>query len=151
MIALSKYFQISAIIPLLITVVTGIILSITHNGSNYESEWFTDDGFTLTVGLTILLSALISLFSTTILLNKQTDIRNNAFLSFIAWTLLPGALCLILISEELGNFTGASDINGVYDGNRVLDIYILSVGILHLVFLFIGYISFRKRVKRGIV
>jgi hypothetical protein len=148
MIPLSKYFRISAVFPWLITVVAGIILAITHDGSNYKSEWFTDDGFVFTVVLTILLSGLITLFSTTIFLNSQKNIRNNAFLSFIAWILLPGALCFFPISEEIENFTRASD--GAYEGD-ITDVYIFSTAVLHLVFLIIGYILFRKRLKQGIV
>ncbi|MEI9912939.1 MAG: hypothetical protein WDO71_26840 [Bacteroidota bacterium] len=63
MASLTKYFKVSAITPFILTIVSGVILSLTHDGSDYKSEWFTDDGFGLTVGLIILLSGLISSLS----------------------------------------------------------------------------------------
>jgi hypothetical protein len=141
--SLSKYFRVSAIIPFFIAVTAGVILSLAHDGSNYKSEWATDDGFVLTVILTILLSGLISLLSLTLLLNKRPIIKNNLLLSFLTWILLPGIVCLFIIYQEILNFTGNSDIDGSYHGDRLLDRYILSVAILHLLALFFTYFHFR--------
>jgi hypothetical protein len=141
--SLQKYFKVSTIIPFAITIMAGIILSLTHDGSSYKSEWFTDDGFVLTVVLTILLSGLISLLSLTLLLNKRPIFRNNLLLSFITWTLLPGIACLFVIYQETLNFMGHSNIEGSYEGNRLLDGYIISVAILHLISIFVSYVHFR--------
>lgn len=143
MLSLSKYFKVSTIIPFAVTITAAIILSVTHDGSSYTSEWSTDDGFVLTVVLTILLSGLISLLSLTLLLNKRPIIRNNFLLSFISWILLPGLACSFVIYQEILNFTGHSNIDGSYEGNRLLDGYIMSVAILHLVCILGCYIHFR--------
>lgn len=133
--------------PLSMTIVIGVILIFTHNGSDYKSEWFIDDGFGLTIGLTILLSLLISLLSLTVLLNRLPTVKRNPLLSFICWTLLPGIVCFIVIYEETLNFTGHSDIDGSYEGNRLIDGYIMSVAALHFVSLLIGYIHYQVRLK----
>jgi hypothetical protein len=143
MLSLSKYYKVSSLIPFCITITAGVILSLTHDGSNYKSEWFTDDGFSLTVVLTILLSGFISFLSLLLLLNKRPIIKNNLLLSFLTWVLLPGVICLFVIYQEILNFTGHSDIDGSYEGNRLLDGYILSVAILHLLALFVTYVHFR--------
>lgn len=145
--SLSNYLKGSIVLPLIISLVVGIVLAITHDGSGYKSEWSTDDGFVLTVVLTIFLSGIISLLSLTLLFNRRAVIRNNHFLSFITWLLLPGILCLFVIYEECGNFTGRSDIDGSYEGSRLLDGYFLGVAALHLVCLFIGYTYFRYKMK----
>ena len=145
MLSLSKYFKISAITPFSITITAGVILSLTHDGSDYKSEWFADDGVVLTVVLTILLSGLISLLSLTLLLNKRPIIKNSLLLSFLTWILLPGVACLFVIYQEALNFTGQSDIDGNYEGSRLLDGYTMSVAILHLSALFATYVHFRHR------
>ena len=147
MTSLSKYYKIAAIIPSGIIILIGMILSITHDGSHYKSEWFTDDGFVLTVMLTILLSCLVSILSLTVFLTKYPAIKANAFLSVIAWTLLPGALCLFIIYEETLNFTGYSNIDGSYPGNRFLDCYIMTLAVIHLFGLVVSYMLFR--IKTG--
>ena len=141
--SLSKYFKVSAIIPFAITVTAGLILSLTHDGSSYKSEWLTDDGFVQTVVLTILLSGLISLLSLTLLLNKRPIVRNNLLLSFSTWILLPGIASLFVIYKEILNFTGHSNIDGSYEGNRLLDGYIMSMAVLHFLSLFVTYVHFR--------
>lgn len=143
MFTLAKYFKISAIIPFSITITFGVILSLTHDGSDYKSEWFTDDGFVLTVMLTILLSGLISLLSLTLFLNRRPFIKKRSLLSFLTWVLLPGIVCLFIIYQETLKFTGHSDIDGTYEGSRLLDGYIISVGILHLLALFATYSHFK--------
>ncbi|MBS1512320.1 MAG: hypothetical protein JST86_15845 [Bacteroidetes bacterium] len=131
MLSLSKYYKRSAILPFGVVFISGIILNLTHDGSRYQSEWFTDDGFVFSVGLTILLSIFISLLSLTLLLNQLASVRKNPILSMVCWMLLPTIVCALVIYEEILNFTGQSDFHEKYEGNRLLDGYILSVGILH--------------------
>lgn len=142
MISLYKYYKLAALLPLGLTTVLGIILSITHDGSKYKSEWFTDDGFVLTVFLTILLSGFISILSSTILLNKKPAVNTNPFFSFISWVVLPGILSGYVIYQEFLNFSGHSDIDGVYEGNRLLDGYIMSMAIMHLIGLIATYLHY---------
>ena len=147
---MERYIKVSVIVPFMVNVFLGIILSITHDGSSYKSEWFTDDGFILTVFLTIFLSGFISILSLLFLLNRNDCIRNNFFFSFTSWILLPGSVCLFVIYEEILNFSGASDIDGYYPGNRMMDGYILFVGVVHLFFLFFSFINFRKNIMNSI-
>jgi hypothetical protein len=61
---------------------------------------------------------------------------------------LPGAVCIFTIYQEILNFTGFSDFDDRYVGDRLLDGYILSVAALHLVMLCIGFRNFRiQRMK----
>ena len=145
MTSLSKYFKIAAIIPSEIIIVIGIILSITHDGSSYKSEWFTDDGFVLSVMLTILLSCFISTLCLTIFLNKFIIVKANTLLSAIAWILLPSSVCIFIIYEETLNFIGYAKINGIYPGDRIFDCYVMLVAILHLTGLSWSYKQFRSK------
>jgi len=139
-----KYFKNATIPPATLTFIIGVILIASHDGSSYKSEWFTSDGFTETVLLTFLLSSIIVLLSTTIFLNSLVQIRSMALLSFGTWILLPGLVCGFVIYQEADNFLGSPDIDGVYEGNRLLDGYILTVAILHLLFLVISFVRFRR-------
>lgn len=141
---LSKYYNKAAILPFGITTVIGIILALTHDGSTYKSEWSTDDGFVLTVFLTILLSAVIAILSLTIFLNKYSAIKDKALLSLLTWTALPGALCVFVIYEEILNFSGSSTIDGVYYGSRLMDGYILTIVCFHLFGVILSYLHFRS-------
>jgi hypothetical protein len=137
MTSLYKYYKLAALLPLGLTTILGIIFSITHDGSKFKSEWFTDDGFVLTVILTILLSGFISILSLTIFLNNKQVIKTNTFFSFISWVVIPGIVSGYIIYQEFLNFSGHSDIGGVYEGNRLLDGYIMSMAIMHLLALIV--------------
>ena len=141
---LSKYYKIAALLPFAITTIVGIILALTHDGSNYKSEWSTDDGFVMTVFLTILLSAVIAILSLTIFLNKYSGIKVKAFFSLLSWIVLPGALCLFVIYEEVLNFSSSSTLDGVYYGSRLLDGYILAIVSIHLLAIVMCYLHFRS-------
>ena len=141
---LSKYYKKAAVLPFGITTIIGIILALTHDGSNYKSEWSTDDGFVLTVFLTILLSAGTAILSLTIFLNKYSAIRDKILLSLLSWTALPGALCVFVIYEEILNFSGSSTIDGVYYGSRLMDGYILTIMSIHLFGIILSYLHFRS-------
>ena len=141
---ISKHFKTATIPPFVFAVILGTILIATHDGSSYKSEWFTNDGFAETVFLTFILSGLITLLSSTIFFNKITKIGKNILTSFISWTLLPGILCFFVIYLEIHNFSGGSDIDGYYEGNRLLDGYIMTVAIMHLIFLVASFIRFRR-------
>ena len=141
---LSKYYKLAALLPLALTSISGIILSISHDGGDYKSEWSTDDGFVLTVFLTILLSLMIALLSLTIFLNSKSSIKENIVLSLISWILLAGALCVFVIYQELLNFSAGWNIDN-YEGSRLLDGYILSVAGIHLLGLLITFIHFNSK------
>jgi len=145
--SLSKYYKFSAILPLGFTTVLGILFSITHDGSKYKSEWSTDDGFVLTIFLTILLSTFISILSLTIFLNKILIIKANALFSFLSWLACAGVVCVFVIYLEFQNFSGQSNIDGIYPGNRLLDGYIMLMAIVHLIALIVTYFHFREHRK----
>ena len=147
MTSLFKYYKIAALLPLGLTTVAGIILSIAHDGSKYRSEWFTDDGFVLTIFLTILLSGLIAILSLTALLHKHSMVKDNSLFSFLSWIVIPGALCAFVVYQEFLNFTGHSELDGTYEGNRLLDGFIMFMAILHLVGLITTYINFQSSDK----
>ena len=141
---INKYFKSAVIPPSSFSVIIGIILIATHDGSSYKSEWFTSDGFAETVFMTLFLSGVISLLSATIFLNRLPSIKNNILISLITWTFLPGILCGYILYHEIDNFSGGSDIDGMYEGNRLLDGYILTVAFIHFLFLIISFIRFRR-------
>jgi hypothetical protein len=147
---ISKYYKLAALLPLSITTISGMILSITHDGSDYKSEWFTDDGFVLTVFFTVALSFLIALLSLTIFLNNIYPLINgSAVSSFLSWIIVPGTLCAFIIYQQLLNFSEHTRIDGSYDGNRLLDGYILTMALLHLTALVLTYLHFWSYRKTG--
>jgi hypothetical protein len=138
---LSKHFKIATIVPSVYAVVAGIVLALTHDGSKYKSEWFTNDGFGEGVFLIIVLSGIIYLLSLTIFLNSFQFVQNSSLLSGLAWLALPGGLSLFVVYQELLNFSGSNDLHG----NNLLDGYILSVGLLHLFCLFFSFGLYRLK------
>lgn len=144
MLSLNKYYKLGALLPLGCTIIFGIILAVTHDGSSYKSEWSTDDGFGLTIVLTILLSAFIAFLSSTIFLNKISAVKKNLFFSFLSWIVAAGIVCAYVVYLEVQNFTGQAEIDGVYYGSRLVDGYIMSMAILHLSALVATYFHFTR-------
>jgi len=142
---LLKYFKRAAGYPLLFSFIAGIILAVTHNGKAYQSEWFSDDGFVETICFTIALSLIISLLSASLFLNSANAIRLNAFYSFMAWMAPASSICLYVIYREVDNFMTGSEI---YEGNRVLDGFILSMAIVHIACLAVTFVLYRRRVVK---
>ncbi len=137
---LSKYYKKAVGYPLSFAIIVGVILAITHDGSGYRSEWSTDDGFGLTVFLTIGLSIIIAGISASLFFNRLLVIRANGFYSFTTWIIPAALICIYVIYEESNNFSK----QGGYVGSRILDGYIMSVVMIHLSCLFISYYLFRK-------
>jgi len=146
MLPLLKYYKKAALIPFIITFVTGLVLAITHNGKDYKSEWFTDDGFGLTVFFIIAFSLLIVIFSLTIFLNNVAQILNNFFLSLLSWTLLPLGFSGYVFSKTLSEWKMFPE-----EQNEILNGYILFVCLFHSVFLIIYFIQFRSNTKSPVV
>jgi hypothetical protein len=140
---LSRYYKIAAVYPVIFSVLCGITLSITHDGSGYKSEWFTNDGFVETVALTIGLSIIIAALSSTIFLNNFSIIKKNGFYSFLSWTIPASLICLSIIYHELENFMTQSE----YEGNRILDIYIMLVAVAHLGSMLGTYVLFQRNLR----
>ena len=138
---LSKHYKIATFVPFGLSMIVGIVLALTHNGSNYKSEWFTNDGFGETVFLTIVLSGIISFLSLTMFLNSFQPIQSNPLLSGLAWFALPSGLSLFVVYQELLNFSVSFD----YHGNRLLDGYIMSVALLHLFCLLFSFTLYRLK------
>lgn len=141
--SLSKYYKQAAIYPFLYSVGVGATLAFTHDDNGYKSEWFKNDGFGQTVALTIALSILISALSSTLFFNSLQLIKTNSFFSFLSWTIPSALICLFVIYQELDNFFTA---RFGYEGNRMLDGYIMSVALVHLAMLLTTYILFRRRI-----
>src|SRR5690606_15092055 len=105
MTTLTKYYRNAAIFPLVLIATIGIISGIVHNilgiGKDYKSEWFTNDGYWLSVFFAILLSIFICLLSTTIFLNKLDKVKQNVFLCLITWFLLPMLLIGYILTTHI--------------------------------------------------
>jgi len=140
---LNYYYKRGTVYPFGFTMLCGIVLSITHDGSDYKSEWFATDGFVETVVLTIVLSGVICLLSLTILLNQKPLIRKIPLLSFLSWFLGGGTMCIYVVYLEMLNFMQKAG----YEGNRLLDGFIMAVGIVHLIFLALSFRDFRRRLN----
>lgn len=135
---LLRYYLKAAVYPLILSIFSAIVLSLTHDGSHYKSEWFVNDGFVDTVALTVGLSIIIAVSSTTIFLNSLSNIRENGFFSFLAWIIPSCLICLYFISHQYKNLTQPN-----YDGNRILDVYILMVPLVHLFCILFTYMGFQ--------
>jgi uncharacterized membrane protein len=144
----SKHFKLAAVLPFSIAACIGIILIVSHDGSKYKSEWFTNDGFAETVLLMILVSAFISILSLTIFLNSFSSIKNNPIILLVTSLALPSFLCAFIMYQEVLNFMGKSNIDGVYHGSRLVDSYMISIATIHLVALFTSYLYFRLSQKK---
>jgi hypothetical protein len=140
---LTKYYKVAALLPFVVNLLLGLVLSATHDGSNYKSESSTSDGFVLTVFLTILLSGFITIISLTIYLNNKLAIKSNTIYSFIVWVGLAGSLCIYVIYQEVINFSSQFQVNNVYEGSRLIDGYILFMALLHLFMLLATFLNFK--------
>jgi len=147
--SLNKYYKLGALLPLGCSIIFGLLLAVTHDGSRYKSEWSTDDGFGLTIVLTLLLSAFIAFLSSTIFLNKIAAIKTNLFFSFLSWIVAAGVVCVYVIYLEAQNFSWPSAKYGAYPGSRLLDGYVMSMAILHLLGLFATYFHFITTNKKS--
>ena len=137
---LTKYFKIAAIVPFVVVAIAGAILALTHDGSSYKSEWFTSDGFGETIFLAILLSGFIAILTLPIFLNSLPRIQNNPWFSSLAWFAVPGVLSVFVVYQELINFNTSF----AYYGSRLIDGYIMSIGLTHLLCLFFSFVLFRN-------
>jgi hypothetical protein len=137
---LTGYYRRAALKPLAVTAIFGFILSVTHDGSAYKSEYASNDGYVETVVLLALVSASISLLSLTIFLNKSQAIRANNTFSFLTWSALPGALCLLLV------YIGLRD-----PGHDLLLAFVFLIAISHLVSLITTFRHFRMGISRSMV
>ena len=63
----------------------------------------------------------------------------------MCWLVPPGMICTLFIYNEWMNFTGHNDFDGKYEGNRVLDVYVLAVAFIHVVCLIVGWIRYKKQ------
>jgi hypothetical protein len=140
--SLSKYYKKAVLIPLIVTLIVGLVLAIFHDGSDYKSEWSTDDGFGLTVFLIIAFSFLIAFFSLTIFLANVDQVFNSFFFSLLSWTLLPLGFIGYVFSKIISEWKMFRE-----EQNLILDGYILFVCLLHSVFLIIQFIQFRNNTK----
>jgi heme/copper-type cytochrome/quinol oxidase subunit 3 len=143
---MQKYFRLSAVRPLILIAAIGLVLCVTHDGSKYKSDFFTDDGFVLTVLLSTALSCILLVLSTTIFLNKLEKVRESPFYSVLSWFLLPASLGCYILYLEISNFV---QLDG-YEGNRLLDAYISAIPIIHGLFLTMGFMRYRKDGRRPI-
>jgi hypothetical protein len=141
---LSKYYRKAAIYPLLFSVIVGFMLVLTHDGSGYKSEWFTNDGFGETIALAISLSVLIAALSSTLFFNSFHVIKAKSLYSFLCWTIPATLICVYIIYQELDNFLTA---DSTCEGSRIIDGYIMSVALVHLIGMVTTYIFFRKHLR----
>ena len=140
--SLSKYYKKAVLIPFIVTLVAGLVLAMFHDGSDYKSEWFTDDGFGLTVFLIIAFSFVIVIFSLTIFLNTIDQVFKSFFFSLLSWTLLPLSFIAYVLSKIISEWQMLPE-----EQNVILDGYILFVCLLHGIFLIIYFIQFRRNAK----
>jgi hypothetical protein len=142
-VSLKKYYTAAAVYPFVFSAVSGIALSIIHDGSGFESEWHTNDGFVETIALIIGLSVILAVFSSTIFLNNFSSIKTNIFYSFLSWMIPTTSICLFIIYQELQNFMIHSEI----EENKILDGYIMLVAIVHLGSTIITFILFQRNFR----
>ena len=98
---LGKYYRNSALYPSLVTIFLTIVFSVIYN-YDYKSEWMTADSVTFLSVLTSIIYCLImSSLSTTIFLNKFDKIKDNSFLNFLTWFLLPFGFIIVVFFHEI--------------------------------------------------
>jgi hypothetical protein len=143
--SLSKSYKIAALYPFTLTLLAGIVLAITHDGSGYKSEWFTDDGFNQTVFCLIVFSGVLSVLSLSIYFNDFQSVRNSKFFSFLTWMIPAGLLCLAIISIQLRYLTTTSEVEMKF----VLRTYIICIPVVHLFFLLFSYWNYRTKLEKN--
>jgi hypothetical protein len=146
MITLTKYYRNAAVFPLVFIATIGIISGIVHDilgiGKDYKSEWFTNDGYWVSVFFATLLSILICLLSTTIYLNKLDKVKQNVFLCLIAWFLLPMLLIGYILTTHISyviNYQEKFDLE---------NIFVLTLTLPHLISLTITFYKFRNNLRQ---
>ncbi|MFT3910936.1 MAG: hypothetical protein QM737_16070 [Ferruginibacter sp.] len=141
-----KYFKLFAFAPLVLNIIIGIVLNAFHDGSSYKSEWATDDGFGLTILLTVFLSFFIYITSAPFFLSNLTNLDYDRLLKLSCWLILPGFICLVVIYKELLNFIQGSD---DFDRNQLLDGYILFAVVSHLIIMLLGLWVLQSKTKNS--
>lgn len=146
MTTLTKYYRNAAIFPLVFIATIGIVSGIVHDilgiGKDYKSEWFTDDGYWLSVLFAILLSIFICLLSTTIFLNKLDKIKQNVFLCLTTWFLLPMHLIVYILTTHIRyaiNYQEKFDFE---------NLFVLTVTLPHLIGLTVTFCKFWNNLKQ---
>src|ERR1700743_2171749 len=91
---LGKYYFRTTCIPTAISFLAVVLfLFYDHHwgpGANYKSEWLTADSLDGWVCLLILGNGvIIAILSTPLFFNRNVEVRNNPFVSFLAWCALP--------------------------------------------------------------
>ena len=139
---LTKYYRNATIFPLVFIATIGIISGIIHEilgiGADYKSEWFTDDGYWLSVLFVTLFSFFICLLSTTIFLNKFDKVKQNIFLCLITWFFLPMLFIGYILTTHIVyviNYQEKFDFE---------NIFVLVVTLPHLIGLIVTFYNFRK-------
>ncbi len=98
---LGKSYKKATLYPSLIIIFATVIFSIADN-YNYKSEWMTASSVIfLSIIVAFINCLVISLLSTTIFLNKIPEIKNNRFLNFLSWFLLPLGFITVLLVHEI--------------------------------------------------
>jgi hypothetical protein len=89
---LARYYRNAVLIPAGIVLAIMFVYSIMQN-QDYVSEWFTAEGvIIISIIYALIYSIIISISALTIFLNKIVKVKQNFFLSFFSWFLLPFGL-----------------------------------------------------------
>jgi hypothetical protein len=118
---LFRYYRNAVLIPSGIMLVIMIVYSIMQN-QDYVSEWFTAEGVILiSIIYALIFSALISISSLTIFLNNIVKVKQNFFLSFFSWFLLPlGLITITWIHDIKHSLKYDQDYSLIYISNFIL-------------------------------
>jgi hypothetical protein len=98
---MNKYYKKAALYPSIIAFIVAIAFSIIEN-YNYKSEWLTADAvISLSIITAFVYCLIFCLLSLTIFLNRFDTIRENGFLNFLSWFLLPFGFMTIVFVHEI--------------------------------------------------
>ena len=137
----------AALFPLAFITTVAITSGITHDvlgiGKDYQSEWFDNDGWWLSMILAIVFSCFVCLLSLPIFLTNNYRVRANKYLTMIAWFAAPGSLIVYIFAKHIQYLIRYD--NGSLDEN----IFVFTILLPHLIGLTVAYIKFKRKESIG--
>ena len=136
-----KYYKKAILLSGLFVIIFEIVWAFLEYDPDYKSEWLTSEfSIIWTLALVTINAIFISILSITMFVNIDPNVRNNLFLSFICWFLIPMIWLGYLLGEAILLILEKKSING--------DILFLLVNSIPYIFgLIWSFVKFRQKIN----
>jgi len=135
---LNEHYKKAVLFPSIFVFVAATVFSIIEN-YDYKSEWLTADTVIfLSIGTAFIYCLIFSLLSLTIFLNRFNKVKENSWLNFLSWFLLPVGFMTIVFVHEI---TFKIKYNEKFDSDFV---YVVILNLPFLFGLIWSYLLYKK-------